>query len=160
MVTLFTGIWGNPWGIDLFDIDFLTILTAYLFFPFGPVAAGIFALGQGLLIDVFSGGLKGLFTASYLVVFFSILVGSRFFNLLNPKGQFLIVSLSVLIKNVLLLTLLHIFSWNIVFSKTFLWVSIISVCGSGFIAPFLFKMFDQLAGIPTGIAGKESTESP
>ena len=37
IATLLTGIWGNPWGLDFFDLDFLTILTAYLFLTFGQI---------------------------------------------------------------------------------------------------------------------------
>ena len=96
-MTLLTGIWSDLWGLDFFDLDFLVILTAYLFMAFGQISAGVFALGQGFLIDVFSGGLHGLFTAAYLSVFFVLLLGSRFFNLLNLKGQIIIVSLSVLL---------------------------------------------------------------
>ena len=54
LLTLLKGIWTNPWGVDFFDLDFLTILTAYLFLSSGQLAAGSFALGQGIFIDLFS----------------------------------------------------------------------------------------------------------
>lgn len=148
VVTLLTGIWGNPWGLDFFDLDFLVILTAYLFLTFGQIWAGVFALGQGFLIDVYSGGLHGLFSAAYLSVFFVILVGSRFFNLLNPKGQIIIVSLSVFLKNAMLLILLRIFSQDIVYSKTFLLVSLVSIGVTGLAAPLFFQLFNHFRGIP------------
>jgi hypothetical protein len=148
VATLLAGIWGNPWGLDFFDLDFLVILTAYLFLTFGQIWAGVFALGQGFLMDVFSGGLHGLFSAAYLSVFFVILVGSRFFNLLNPKGQMIIVSLSVLLKNAMLLILLRIFSQDIVYSKTFLLVSLVSIGVTGLAAPLFFQLFNHLRGIP------------
>ena len=62
LLTLLKGIWTNPWGVDFFDLDFLTILTAYLFLSSGQLAAGSFALGQGILIDLFSTGLQGSFS--------------------------------------------------------------------------------------------------
>ncbi len=154
------GIWGDPWGFDLLDLDFLTILAAYLFLTLGQIPAGVFVLGQGFLIDVFSGGLHGLFTASYLIVFFVLLLGSRFFNLLNPKGQIIIVSLSVLMKNAMLLILLRIFSQDVVYSKTLLVVSLVSICGTGLVAPILFQLFNRLRGIPTRIVGSPSPEKP
>jgi hypothetical protein len=152
------GGWGrhNPFnrylerslGADFFDLDFLTILTAYLFMACGQISAGVFALGQGFLLDVFSGGLHGLFSAAYLSVFFVILVGSRFFNLLNPKGQIIIVSLSVLVKNAMLLILLRIFSQDIVYSKTLLWVSLISIVVTGLAAPIFFNCSTVSEGFP------------
>ncbi|MCD6295490.1 MAG: hypothetical protein J7M20_11385 [Deltaproteobacteria bacterium] len=148
IATLLTGIWGNPWGLDFFDLDFLTILTAYLFLAFGRIGAGVFALGQGFLIDVFSGGLHGLFSAAYLSVFFVILVGSRFFNLLSPKGQIIIVALSVLLKNAMLLILLRIFSQDVIYSKTLLLVSFVSIGVTGLAAPLFFQLFNHLRGIP------------
>ena len=160
VVTLLAGIWGDPWGFDFLDLDFLTILTAYLFLTFGPVAAGVFALGQGFLIDVFSGGPHGLFTASYLSVFFIVLLGSRFFNLLNPKGQVIIVSLAVTLKNAMLLILLSIFSQDIVYSKTLLLVSLVSICGTGLTSPLFFQLFNHFRGIPTRIVGEPSPEKP
>lgn len=158
VVTLLTGIWSDPWGLDFFDLDFLVILTAYLFVAFGQVSAGVFALGQGFLIDVFSGGLHGLFTAAYLSVFFVLLLGSRFFNVLNPKGQIIIVSLSVLLKNTMLLILLRIFSQDIVYSKTFLLISLFSICVTGLTAPLFFQFFNHFRGLPIRLAGGVTEE--
>ncbi len=152
VATLLTGIWSDPWGLDFFDLDFLTILTAYLFMACGQILAGVFALGQGFLLDVFSGGLHGLFSAAYLSVFFVILAGSRFFNLLNPKGQIIIVSLSVLLKNAMLVLLLRIFSQDIDYSKTLLWVSLVSIGVTGLAAPILFQLFNRLRGVSKRIS--------
>ncbi len=147
IATLLTGIWSDPWGLDFFDLDFLTILTAYLFVAFGQMGAGIFALGQGFLIDVFSGGHHGLFSAACISVFFVILVGSRFFNLLNPKGQMIIVSVSVLLKNAVLLILLRTFSQDIFYSRAFLMESFFSIGVTGLSAPLFFQLFNHLRGI-------------
>ena len=38
-------------GLEFFDLDLLTIITAYLFLSYGQTAAGTFAFGQGFLID-------------------------------------------------------------------------------------------------------------
>lgn len=153
-----TGIWGDPWGLDFFDLDFLTVLTAYLFLAFGQIGAGVFALGQGFLIDVFSGGLHGLFSSAYLTVFFVVLVGSRFFNLLNPKGQIIIVSISVLMKNVTLLVLLRMFSQDILYSRAFLVESLFSMGITGLLAPFFFQLFNHLRGFAGRTAEGASTD--
>jgi len=158
VATLLTGIWGNPWGLDFFDLDFLVILTAYLFLISGQIWAGVFALGQGFLIDIFSGGLQGLFSAAYLSMFFVILVGSRFFDLLNPKGQIIIVALSVFLKNAMLLVLLRIFSQDIIYSKTFLWVSLVSIGVTGLAAPLFFQLFNHLRGISNRMAAGASPD--
>ena len=101
-----------------------------------------------------------MFTASCLVVFFTILLGSQFFNILNPKGQVIIVSLAVLLKNAIMLILLRIFSQDIVYSKTFLSISLVSICATGLAAPLFFKLFNHFRGIPTRIIGGPSPEKP
>lgn len=73
-------------GLNLADLDLLTIIIAYLFLFYGQTATVIFAFGQGILIDLFSGGLHGLFTFLYLCVFGGVYLGSQFFNLQHPRG--------------------------------------------------------------------------
>ena len=77
-----------------------------------------------------------------------ILVGTRFFNLLNPKGQIIIVALSVLLKNAMLVILLRIFSQDIIYSKTLLLVSFVSIGVTGLAAPLFFQLFNHLRGVP------------
>jgi len=133
--------------VSIFDLDLLTILTAYLFLSFGRIQAGVFALGQGLLIDIFSSGLHGLFAFLYLSVFWGIYLGSLFFNLRTAKGQIIIVSLVISFKDIVFLTVLSLFYDSIVFSKSFLSASAISIIGTGLITPILFIFFDWLRGI-------------
>jgi len=149
---LLKGIWSDPWGVSIFDLDLLTILTAYLFLSFGRIQAGAFALGQGLLIDIFSSGLNGLFAFLYLSVFWGIYLGSLFFNLGTAKGQIMIVTLVIFLKNIVFLTVLSLFYDSIVFSKSFLSASAISIIGTGLITPILFIFFDWLRDVP----GKEA----
>ena len=80
----------NVLGSDLLDMDLLIIMMSYLFLSYGTIAAVGFAFGQGLLVDIFSGGLHGLFTTLYLVLFAWIYLGSRIFNPRDPKGQAII----------------------------------------------------------------------
>ena len=80
-----------------FNVDLVIILIVYLLISYGEMGAGIFAFGQGLLIDIFSGGLLGLFTLLYLIIFLGMKLGSSSFNLLAVRGQIFIISLAVLI---------------------------------------------------------------
>ena len=147
LFTLLKGVRTDPWGVGVFDLDLLTILTAYLFLSFGRIQAGVFALGQGFLIDIFSSAFDGLFIFLYLIVFWGIYLGSLFFNFQTPKGQILIVSLAVLFKHVMLLAVLALFSTRVVFSTSFLCASTVSVIGTGLITPILFGLFNRFKGI-------------
>ena len=147
-LTLLKGIWTDPWGVDFFDLDFLTILTAYLFLSSGHLAAGSFALGQGIVIDLFSTGLQGLFPALYLGVFWGITVASRFFNLREARGQAIIVAIAVLFKQMLMILLVGLFSRDLIASVYFFKVAVISILGSGIIAPLVFMLLNSLRALP------------
>ena len=82
--TLTKGKWLNLTGSEYLTLDLLTIITAYLFLSYRKMVAGSFAFFQGLLIDIFSGGMHGLYTSLYLSVFGGIYLGSRFFDLQQP----------------------------------------------------------------------------
>ena len=131
-------------GLNLADLDLLTIIIAYLFLFYGQTATVIFAFGQGILIDLLSGGLHGLFTFLYLCVFGGVYLGSQFFNLQHPRGQMIIVALAVLLKKVMFFMMLTVFYHRLAFSKDFLLVSGLLVLGTGLISPILFYLFDCL----------------
>jgi len=144
LFTLVRGEWIELAGKDIFDPDFLTILTAYLFLLYGRTISGTFALGQGLLVDVFSAGLQGLFGLLYLGVFGGIYLGSRFFNLQEPKGQFFLISFVVLLKKVMFFTLLAVFSRGFVFSNAHILFLGSSAIVTGLFAPVIFFLFNRL----------------
>jgi rod shape-determining protein MreD len=131
-------------GLNLADLDLLTIIIAYLFLFYGQTATVMFAFGQGILIDLFSGGLHGLFTFLYLCVFGGVYLGSQFFNLQHPRGQMIIVALAVLLKKGMFFMMLTVFHHRLAFSKDFLWVTGFLVMGTGLISPILFYLFDCL----------------
>ena len=131
-------------GLNLTDLDLLTIIIAYLFLFYGQTATVMFAFGQGILIDLLSGGLHGLFTFLYLCVFGGVYLGSQFFNLQHPRGQMIIVALAVLLKKVMFFMMLTVFYHRLAFSKDFLLVSGFLVVGTGLISPILFYLFDCL----------------
>ena len=108
-------------------------------------------------MDIFSSGMNGLFVFLYLSIFWAIYLGSLFFNLRTAKGQIMIVSLVIFLKNILFLTVLSLFSYTIVFSKSFLSASAISIIGTGLITPMFFFFFNWLREVP----GREtSTPAP
>ncbi len=145
-------------GSDLFALDLLTIVTAYIFLLYGPTGACIFAFGQGFFIDLYSGGMHGLFAFLHICVFGGIWLGSRFFNLQTPKGQIFIVCLVMLTKKVLFIIMVAAFSQEVFFSRSFLWVSGALVIGTGLCAPVLFFMFDHLRASVFEDMGKGKTE--
>ncbi len=145
-------------GSDLFDLDLLTIITAYLFLVYGQTGAGIFAFGQGLFIDLFSGGLHGLFTFLYLCIFGGIYLGSRFFNLQDPKGQVVLIFLAILLEKIMFFVLLTVFSQEITFSISFLWISGASAIGTALVAPLFFYLFNRLRAIAFENGRNASTE--
>jgi len=134
-------------GTELFAPDLLTIGTTYLFLLYGHAGACIFAVGQGFFIDLFSGGMHGLFTFLYLIVFCGIWMGSRFFNLQSPKGQMVIVSLAMASKKVFLFIMLTAFSQGAFFSTAFWWACIGSLLCTGLIAPVLIYLLDHLRAV-------------
>jgi rod shape-determining protein MreD len=129
----------NPIGVDL-----LTIVIAFLFLFYGQTATATFAVGQGLLIDLFSGGLHGLFTSLYLMVYGCIFLGHLFFSLQHPKGQMIIISLTVLAKKIVFLLMITVFYQNTAFSHHFIWLSVLSALVTGLIAPVVFYLFNSL----------------
>ncbi len=133
-------------GSERFIPDFLAIVTAYLFLICGLTGSLIFSIGQGLFIDLFSGGMHGLFTFLYTSVFCGIWLGSRFFNLQSPKGQLFIVLLTMLSKKVLLFIMLGAFSQEVIFPKSFVLNSLALSAVTAILAPVVFYLLDHLKG--------------
>lgn len=137
----------NLIDLDLFEFDLLIIIIAYLYWFYGKTVSGSFAFGQGLLIDIFSGGLHGLFTFLYFVVFLGVCLGARIFNLQDMKGQTILILLLVLLKKSIFFLVLTIFSTEVVFSKSFLLDFVASAIGTGLITPIFFYIFNRLRAI-------------
>jgi hypothetical protein len=125
-------------------VDLVIIIVAYLLVFNGGTGAGIFALSQGLLVDVFSGGLLGLFTLLYLTVFLGMNLGSRFLDLRSARGQIIIISLAVLAKGILLYAFLNIFPLEIHVSGLALWGLAASAACSGLLGPGVFYLLNHL----------------
>ena len=125
-------------------MDLVIIIVAYLLVSNGATGAGLFALSQGLLVDVFSGGLLGLFTLSYLTVFLGMNLGSRLLDLRSARGQIIIISLAVLVKGILLFTFLNVFPLEIHVSGLVLWGFAASAACSGLLGPGVFYLLNHL----------------
>lgn len=148
----------NLAGVDVFDPDLFAVIIAYLFLFYGQAPAAAFAFGQGLLIDLLSGGINGIFTFIYLSIFGFIYVGSRLFNLEYPKGQILLISSVVVIKKILLIIVLSAFSQEIFFPRFFILTSVLSAISTGIIAPIIFYLFSRLRSLFLKGNGKSKAE--
>lgn len=131
----------NFFGIHFFDIDLVIIITTYFLLMDEETGAGVFALSQGLLIDIYSGGPLGLFTLLYLMLFLSIHIGSGLLDIRSAKGQAIIILIAVLLKGGLLISFLHIFSFEIHVSYPILWAFAGSGVCSGLIGPLILRVF-------------------
>ncbi|MFC1867454.1 hypothetical protein ACFL0H_04905 [Thermodesulfobacteriota bacterium] len=126
------------------DIDIIIVIIVYLLIFYGETGAGIFAFGQGLITDIFSGGMLGLFALLYLIVFLCIKLASHLLNLLSTGCQMAVITMAVLLKEVLMAALLHLFPLEITFTfNDFLLFAFSAIC-SGLVAPFIFYFLDFL----------------
>lgn len=137
------------------NVDLVIIIIVYLLISYGEMGAGIFAFGQGLLIDIFSSGLLGLFALLYVIIFLGMKLGSSSFNLTSVRGQIFIISLAVLLKEILFVTFLHLFDLKISLSYPILLAIMSSALCSGLIAPFLFHFFNRFSRLFKGAYEEE-----
>lgn len=126
------------------DTDLVVVFTAYLVAHCGRKGPGFFALSQGILTDIFSGGMAGLYSLIYLVVFLFVELGSRLFDLSSPRGLLIIVALAMMVKEALVLILLKGFhvDTGVSFPSAFLFLA--SPLATGLIAPPVIYLMDRL----------------
>lgn len=144
-------------GTELIALDLLAIMTAYLFLYCGEVWACIFALSQGIFIDIFSGGVQGLFALIYTAVYGTIWVGSRLFDLQFAKGQVLIVLFAMVIKTLLFVFIISIVSQKGLFPESYLWVLGALTMGTALITPVVFFVLDRIKSVILKDTGKGRT---
>jgi rod shape-determining protein MreD len=125
------------------DIDVIVIITVYLMGSRSEIGAGVFALGQGLLMDIFSGSLWGFNAMLYIIVFLFIRMISRPFDLFSIFGQVTVIFMGVMAKDILMLLLLYVFSLNRSFSSIDFLFFVISAACSGLLAPLIFILLDS-----------------
>jgi len=121
-----------------FDIDLVIVITASLLISSGSAGAAVFAFGQGMLLDLLSAGFLGLFALLYVISFLCLELGARFFDLRSVRGQFLLVGLVVLIKELVLVGLLDAFAFEVVLSASLFFWFAASAVFTGLIAPLIF----------------------
>jgi|WetSurMetagenome_2_1015567.scaffolds.fasta_scaffold09670_5 rod shape-determining protein MreD len=136
------------------DIDVIAIIIVYLLGHRCETGAGIFALGQGLLMDVFSGGIWGLNTLLYVLVYLFIKIIARPFDLLSVIGQVAVTFFGVLVKDFFIILLFLLFSLNSGFSWFDALLLLASAGCSGLAAPFIIillnSIFRGMRGIQKG----------
>jgi cell shape-determining protein MreD len=127
----------KPQGLGL---DVCTIIIAYLYSEISRNWAIAFSLSQGLLTDIYSGGLRGLFAALYLGVYGIIHLGSRFLDLNGVKGQMVIVASAVFIKYCLFFLIVESFPLDVFIEPPALWMVGLSSVANGLAAPLVFGL--------------------
>lgn len=127
------------------DVEVVTILTTYLYLTYGGPFAGGFALAQGILTDIFSGGLKGLHTFAYLAAVGAISLGSGFLDLYEIKGQVLIVGAAVFFQKALTMVMLMLWGYTIVADLPRGLSVLVSIAGTGALTPLFFMMFKKMS---------------
>jgi rod shape-determining protein MreD len=139
-----------------FDVDLVVVITASLLIRSGSAGAAIFAFGQGMLIDLLSAGFLGFFALLYVISFLCLELGARFFDLRSVQGQFLLVGLVVLVKEVVLVGLLDAFAFEVVLSASLFFWFAASAFFTGLIAPVISSILRSMALR----SGAESKEAP
>lgn len=134
----------NQTALHHFEIDFITIIIVYLLINYSMTGAGFLALSQGILIDIFSAGLLGLFTFLYLMVFLGINIGLRFFDMNSPRSVMILASLGVVFKGVLFLGLLDLFSIEFTVTSKALLILAASALATGLLAPIFFFVLNHI----------------
>lgn len=130
--------------LRLMSIDLVIILAAYLFVFHGETGAGVFIIGQGLVMDVLSGGMFGLFTLLYLIVFLCIKLASRPLDLMSTGGLVAMICMATILKEMFLIMFLYVFSQEITLSVIDILFFILSAICSGIIAPLVFYCMNIL----------------
>lgn len=133
------------------DIDVVAIVVVYLLGRRCGTGAGIFALGQGLLMDVFSGGIWGFNTILCVLIYLSIKIIARPFDLLSVMGQVSVTFLGVLVKDVFIILLFHTFSLNNSFSGFDALLLMVSAICSGLAAPFIIILLNSIGRVIHGV---------
>lgn len=155
LFTLLRAVWTDLEGPGFLAVDLVAILTAYLFIHFSRRATAVFAFGQGYFLDVLSAGMQGLYVFLYLLVLFSVLLGSRFFNMQEPRGQVTVVALSVIVQKAVFLIIL-LLSGAVTLVPSWPWASLSSAVLTGLVAPVVFH---GLNGVRLSVVGEEPSTS-
>ncbi len=150
--TLTRGGWAGTVTWEVFEVDLLSVMIAYLFAAYGQVPATLFALGQGFFMDLYAGGLKGLFGFLYLITYAGIHLSSRFFHIQSVSGQIMIVAQAVLVKKIMFFVLLKLTSQGRSPELMDLWHAALAALTTGLVTPLVFSVL----GLPAPAARQGS----
>lgn len=134
------------------DIDLIIIFTVY-FLASNESSPGIFAFCQGFLLDIFSGGVPGLFTLTYMLVYFSARIASHPIDLLTPVGRAAVVFIAVIIKELIMLLLLSLFSIQYFFSADSILSFFLSAVLTSILSVFIFH-FLKISSVVSPLEGE------
>ncbi len=138
----------NQVGLKSLDIDLVSILIGSLMAGSGNAGAAIFAMFQGILTDVFSGGWPGLSALLYMAVFLTIHLGARFFDRHSSRGLFILVSMAVWVKGCLFTGFVYsLTNAELEVNSSYWLVMGASSLLSGFFAPLVFGVLNGLRSI-------------
>lgn len=149
------GKWAGSVTWEVFEVDLLSVTTAYLFAVYGQVPATLFALGQGFFMDLYTGGGKGLFGFLYLVSYAAIHLSARFFHIQNASGQIMIVAQAVLIKKIVFFMALKLIAQGPSPELSDLWQAVLAALTTGLLTPLVFSML----GPPAAAAREEASRT-
>lgn len=145
--TVYNLIRGNFTG-DIFGDALIPelslIFMVYLVVCSGPRAAGIFALCQGFLMDLLSGGGRGLFLGFHLIAFCVTVSGRNLFDIHHPKGQLIITVLSVASGKLLFLATVIFMSPNAFFTWPWVFRAASAAIVSGIVAPLIIVLLQSI----------------
>jgi hypothetical protein len=127
-----------------FDVDVGIAMIAYVMISFGSAWAGVFAVGQGIMMDLFSAGPLGLFPLLYLAAFLAIEWGCRFFELHSSRGQVILVGIAACLKSSILLLLLSVFSYSVPGASSIMFLLGVSAIATGLLSPVCFYVLNRL----------------
>ncbi len=127
-------------------LDLITILIAYVYLIYGGLHGAAFAIGQGLVVDIFSAGPAGFFLTLYLAVCGLVVLLSRLFDLSNPKGQCFINGYAMLMMKAIFFLLLYTFSYRVVLDQKTVLFGLMSVLVTGLCAPLCFAILELFKG--------------
>ena len=111
---------------------------------YGENIAALFAFFQGFFIDIYSGGIYGLFPFIYMCVCISIYVLSNFIDIHKRTGNMIIIFLAMLIKDLLFVLIVYIFLDGIPINMPFLKSLALSVILTVFLSPAIFNLLSRL----------------
>ena len=141
---LFKGSFIAGMGSYFLDIDLVTVMIGYLLIHSGRTGACVYAFFMGMLVDLFAAGVPGLFTLLYMLVFLTIELGSRFFDLQTIKGAMILVFLGAFVRQSCVVGLLDILAYQVHFSSSLFLGFAVSAAVTGLIAPFVFSLFEWI----------------